>query len=323
MSPKAVIINDIHYNLQTLQVADAVLNMAVDKANELKLPLIIAGDLHDTKAVMRAECVNAILKTLDKMNEHTYILRGNHDSLNEKSKDHALTAFVSDKCDVVAHPVYCQELNLYFIPYQSDPSEFVEALDKIPKFSFLIIHQGVYSESSAYNEASAVPLSVFDKYYTVVSGHYHKRQSLNDGRFIYTGAPYTVTFAEADDPEKGYHILMNDNSLQFIPTKVRKHVIYNVTEQNLSSNMSKHNPEDIIWVKYQGSNNSAVITIVGETIGITQGFKLDYVEYDRGDIKIPLTVNESDEQVLDRVIDSSNASLEEKSRLKQLYRQLL
>ena len=46
MKSKAVIINDIHYNLKTLPLADAALRQSINKANELKIPLIIAGDFN-------------------------------------------------------------------------------------------------------------------------------------------------------------------------------------------------------------------------------------------------------------------------------------
>ena len=49
-SPIAVLISDIHYNINTLPVADAALRQAIAKANELDVVLIVTGDLHDTKA---------------------------------------------------------------------------------------------------------------------------------------------------------------------------------------------------------------------------------------------------------------------------------
>lgn len=64
--PEAVLISDIHYNIQTLPLADAAVNMAITKANQLGVPLIVCGDLHDTKANLRGECVNAMLETFSR-----------------------------------------------------------------------------------------------------------------------------------------------------------------------------------------------------------------------------------------------------------------
>ncbi len=62
--PIAVIISDVHYDLNTLEVADAALTKAVSKANDLDVMLIICGDLHNTKANLRAECIDAMYEAV-------------------------------------------------------------------------------------------------------------------------------------------------------------------------------------------------------------------------------------------------------------------
>jgi hypothetical protein len=42
--PIAVIISDVHYNINTLEVADKAMRMAINRANILNIPLIVAGD---------------------------------------------------------------------------------------------------------------------------------------------------------------------------------------------------------------------------------------------------------------------------------------
>ena len=66
-NPVAILISDVHYNINTLKLADAAMQMAIDEANKLSVPLIVAGDLHDTKANLRGECVNAMLSTFSKL----------------------------------------------------------------------------------------------------------------------------------------------------------------------------------------------------------------------------------------------------------------
>jgi DNA repair exonuclease SbcCD nuclease subunit len=88
--PIAVLISDVHYNVQTLELADKAVRLAINKANELQVPLIVAGDLHDTKANMRAECVNAMIETFKNTDTSTFIIVGNHDKINEKSDKNAL-----------------------------------------------------------------------------------------------------------------------------------------------------------------------------------------------------------------------------------------
>ena len=88
--PVAVLISDVHYNLNNLKLADAAMRQATDKAQILGVPFIVAGDLHDTKANLRGECVNAILETFSHLKLKALVLVGNHDKINEKSEDNAL-----------------------------------------------------------------------------------------------------------------------------------------------------------------------------------------------------------------------------------------
>ena len=79
--PIAVLISDVHYNLTTLPLADAAMRQAIAEANSLGVPLIVAGDLHDTKANLRGECVNAMIEAFAMLDHGCYILRGNHDAM--------------------------------------------------------------------------------------------------------------------------------------------------------------------------------------------------------------------------------------------------
>ncbi|MES1987480.1 MAG: metallophosphoesterase, partial [Pseudomonadota bacterium] len=94
---------DVHYSVPTLPLADAAVRQAIDKPNELNVPLIVAGDLHDTKANVRGECMIAMRKTFCKAITSVVILRGNHDALNEKSQEHSL-CFLPLGCSVIDKP---------------------------------------------------------------------------------------------------------------------------------------------------------------------------------------------------------------------------
>ena len=51
-NPIAVVMADLHFNINNIDVASTALSVAIDKANDLGVTLIIAGDLHDTKAII-------------------------------------------------------------------------------------------------------------------------------------------------------------------------------------------------------------------------------------------------------------------------------
>lgn len=343
MKPKAVIISDIHYSLQTLELADAALKQAVAKANELGVPLIIAGDLHDTKANLRAECVNAIRATLSDMcreePEHhdneisharTYILVGNHDKINEKSEEHALN-FLKDLAVIVEKPQFTNDVyllgdSLYLIPYHHDLIKLRAYLKKIPSEAYIVMHQGILGSEAGHYIQDPTALRLGDVYrHTVISGHYHRRQTIKTGKgktFSYVGNPYTLNFGEANNPEKGYQILNDDGTLTFVPTNLRKHVViegqYFRGELVLQDKVVT--PQDLVWIKITG-HKAWLHTItrkeVEEYIGFTN-FRLDFIANDET-IELGDRSNQTQSEILDGLIDALPDEVSKES-LKALWR---
>lgn len=260
--PVAVLISDVHYNIHTLELADRAMRIAISKANELNVRLIVAGDLHDTKANLRGECVNAIINTFKLAKNKSIVIIGNHDKINEKSDDHSLL-FLEGFATIVNTPDACK--NLYFMPYYSDPKKLIEAIryeDPGP-YAALIMHQGISgSDSGEYIQDPTAIIKENVAGLRIISGHYHKRQTLelpNGGQWDYIGNPYTLNYGEANDPEKGFQILMDDGSLQFVPTGLRKHIVIDCVVTNSSRELKLIapqyliiQPEDLVKVRLLG-----------------------------------------------------------------------
>lgn len=351
-SPRAVIISDIHYNINTLTLADAALRQAVAKANELDVPLIIAGDMHDTKANIRAECVNAIRATLkclhkmvdlrDEEQSACYILRGNHCSTNERSTEHSLN-FLEDLAHIVAKPKFFNELgghngrSIYLIPYYTDPNELRTYLKKLDPLSLLIMHQGL---SKALPGEYTHDKSALDKEdvsnFRVISGHYHTRQDIKTGRpqkgavglWSYVGNPFTLGFAEANDPPKGFQILNSDGLLDFVPTNLRRHIVMDMDVDNCSGIRYDGTEQDLLWVKLRGPSehlHKLTKDQIARELGIPHSFRLDLIPHDTKATESQENVTDQTQpKLLDSIIDSvSNTSLERKERLKTLWRGLV
>ncbi len=226
--PIAVMLSDVHYDLNSLELADRATNIAINKANELNVPLIIAGDLHNTKANLRGECIYKIRRTLQRCSVTPYVMVGNHDKINEKSEQHALH-FLEDIAVLVDEPMDMPLTGSHGIPYYHDVEELRTYLKTLDKGSTLIMHQGIQGSNAGeyFQDKSALrPEDVAG--FRVISGHYHQRQTIQlpqGGTWDYVGNPYTVNFGEANDPPKGFQILYSDGSLEFVPTNLRKHVI--------------------------------------------------------------------------------------------------
>lgn len=326
--PIAVLISDVHYSLPNLKLADSAMRMAINKANSLNVPLIVAGDLHDTKANLRGECVNAILETWKLCRTRTYVLIGNHDKINEKSEENAL-GFLEGHTEIVAKPLDRTKWGgFYLIPYHSDPDELRAYLKTIPKGSTLIMHQGLQSSDSGdyIHDKSAINKSDVSGF-RVISGHYHTRQSIDlpdNGTWDYIGSPYTQSFGEALDPEKGFQVLMSDGSLEFIPTNLRRHRIieYNVGDRG-ASGLERARLDGLVWIKVsgtkeqlQGMTKDKVFDIFG-----IKDFRLDLIPTDTQTTPPVKSINNAD--LMDNLIDSlTNTSDNRKIRLKELWRHL-
>jgi hypothetical protein len=339
--PVAILISDIHYNLQTLKLADAAMRMAIHKANSLGVPLIVAGDLHDTKANLRGECVNAMVKTFNRCETSTHIIIGNHDKLNEKSDHnmHSLHFLRFARNLVVDKPFLfvTKTKILYLLPYYHDADELRSELKIIPKGSTIIMHQGLqgsnmgdyFQDKSALNHEDVAD-------FRVISGHYHQRQDIKTGRpqkggvgmFSYIGNPYTTSYGEANDPLKGFQVLMDDGSLEFIPTNLRKHRVVKCgwdKRHNLFwGPVFKLNETDLNWIKIEGTHEQLATMSrakVAEMFGINT-FKLDLIPLSTKSDQI-ITKIVSNWALYDALIDNlTNTSDERKLRLKELYKQL-
>ncbi len=335
--PIAVLISDIHYNINTLELADAALRQALRKVEELSVPLIIAGDLLDNKAIIRAECANALLETLCNSYLSVYILVGNHDKINVKGTEHSLN-FLNNLSATYDKDYRITEVindlqrfaynNVYMLPYYDNPAEFKENLFKIPKGSIVICHQGVMgAEMGTYavDNSSVDPAELKD--YRIISGHYHKHQTV--GTVTYIGNPYTLSFAEANDGPKGFQILNDDGSLTFVPTNLRKHVIFEATinENDLVFDKNKScNGNDLIWIKLRGTKSqldSIDKKYLEDKMALyDSNFKLDKIYIDNTPLKADAS-KLSGEELFDQLIDNTTESIDRKEYLKKLWRQLV
>lgn len=336
--PVAVLISDIHYNINTLEVADSALNRAVGIANELDVPLIIAGDLHDTKANIRGECADAILRTIQKAKRMPYILRGNHDSLNEKSSKHSLS-FLREFSFLIEEPKIYSGVGrvfytIVFIPYCHDTTQIQDFLSKLSDSRTIVMHQGITGANTGHyiQDKSAIPKEWLREH-RVISGHYHTRQTVELGKvkensiglFDYIGNPYTLTFGEVNDPDKGIQILYDDNSLEFMDLGLRKHQIIdiNACDEAIAVNI----PEDsILWVKVRGTaqelskfNKQSVKTL----FSIKQPFKLDLIKTESTFSLPSKAENITAPNLFDSIIDTNISDAETKTRLTAYWKQFL
>lgn len=335
---RAVLIADVHFNEKNIELAAAALLAAVHEANILRVPLIIAGDLNDTKSIIRGECLNRIIGILLEAEIQVYVLIGNHDRLNEKAPAHSLEFLkYLPNVTVVDQMIYCQSVEAYLLPYYHNTDDLREDLRLCHPGSDLIIHQGVMGAfmGEYIVDKSSIEPEAFAGF-RVISGHYHRAQMIiTDGKkhaglfevgtFHYIGTPYSITQAEANDGLKGIRIL-TDESLTLKPLYFRKHRKIECRWDKVMGPFDDINSDDILWLQVSGPS-SELDKLKKKDIGLAllghQNFKLDLIP-DTAEVMDAEEIKTfTDEELLDKLIDDSEETKEAKEYLKTLWRQTL
>lgn len=335
----AVLISDVHYALGTLELADSSMHQAIDKAKEFGIPLIVGGDLNDTKDILRGKCANAMIKTLEYARDlgvQVYILIGNHDLLHEKADAHSLN-FLRPYATIIDQPTDLQLKNrqvVHAIPYQNSTERLEIILSEKREGDWIIMHQGVmgaYMGEYAVDKTS-LPKETFANF-RVISGHYHRAQDIKCGRprkgavglFSYIGSPYTTTFAEANDGPKGYRVLCSDGTLSSFPTNLRKHVIIERDVEDIMNSIPGVSPGDVVWLKVSGPSVE-LDKLSKKTIGLHhfghQNYKLDRLSTDV-ESRLDEIEKMTPEEMIDSLIEQNEPCLKQDAYLKQLWRELL
>lgn len=333
--PVCVITGDIHFTPSMLELASASVMKAKHHAIELGVPLVLNGDVLDGKAIIRAECSNRLIEIIDDPRLHIYVNTGNHDLINEKSKESSLN-FLWPFATVIREPEYIKCLESWVVPYFSDPTELSTWLLSVPKKGDrLIMHQGVQTAFLGHyvQDKTSLPPEAFQDF-RVIASHYHRAQDIKCSRpridavglFSYVGSPYTTSFAEANDGSKGFQVLYDNGSLELIPTNLRKHVIFEVeySKEYMQSDFNV-SPGDIVWLKIRGLHSeldSLKAHDFRDMFSEASSFKLDKIYTDS--VKIEKSLDKLTEaDILDTMIEGTSESVDQKDALKKLWREIL
>jgi DNA repair exonuclease SbcCD nuclease subunit len=323
-NPVAVVISDIHFNVKNLELASKSLKAALKKAENLKLPLIIAGDLNDTKAIIRAEVANVLCEIFKHARTSCYVMVGNHDLCNEKGTENSLH-FLIPYVNLVDN-IQPLNINTWMIPYYSDKNKLAEALKQFEPGSKLIMHQGFMGAAMGdYVQDSTSLDPELVKEFKVISGHYHRHQTI--GTVTYIGSPYTMSFGEANDGDKGYLILNSNGSYERVILSFRRHKKFTVRVNELSLyNFGVTSLDDLIWLKIEGEE-SELSKIDKRKLGLDlfghSNYKLELISTLPSQHLKTDSQHLTDEELFDSLINRLEESTEVKDRLKVLWKTLL
>lgn len=236
-----------------------VLNGIFNKAEDENLPVIFGGDLFHVRQKVDIFDFNNIFRIIGNHPKvETYLLRGNHDSINNlMGSPSSIDSFnFLPNVKVITNPetIKISNVNVFFMPYGEDKNfireklkEFSEIASNSDSKSLLVGHLGINGAElmgtkaeGEFNAGDFYP-DIFDFIYM---GHYHKRQYINNRKdFIYGGSTIQNTFSDAGQ-DKGYDILtfydkgVDDN---FVLSRSPKFFTFDHYDEKVKDEISKGN----------------------------------------------------------------------------------
>lgn len=202
---KILVIGDPHLKHTNLKMSINFLKWIESLVNIYKPDLVVnLGDTMPDHSVIRSEILNEFTDHLKRFSNTPYIIiRGNHDNFKPNdSTYHALTPFKSGYKNIYVVDKVTDLFDMTFVPFLCSNEVWPESTNKI-----VFTHNTFIGADFGFKLAtSGIPLDVLNCD-VVISGHIHKRQTLNTNttQIIYPGTPYASSASDVDQ-EKGVMI---------------------------------------------------------------------------------------------------------------------
>ena len=254
------------------------LQKVYDIAREHKAKVIFGGDLFhkrnsvDTRVYNKVFEVIAGQQTYDKI-PHTYILRGNHDSVtNSLYTDSSIEPLgLVPGIEVIDTPESHmfidengKEFYITFVPYGDETEEIKQYIkdNNVPgKVNILVGHLGV--EGSLTGKGSHRLEGAFgyqdllpDSYDFILLGHYHRRQYFNNPNHLYGGSLMQQSFSDEQEAN-GVHLIDTEKmTTEFIPIYTRRFIT--IQGEDIPENFEQLVDEDN-FIRVIGTSNHAKV----------------------------------------------------------------
>jgi exonuclease SbcD len=224
----AILSTDKHITPRNLSEMYDLFKQEIILAKELNVSNIIwLGDIFNSRESQRQEVLTFLSNILiDYKNAglEIYCIPGNHDKTDYNSYDSFLDCFI-----LAPHFHLLKEANSFTlggVKFDSVPffneEKWLEEFNKIPKkeagqilLSHIAVDGSVNNDGSKVSSEKIKP-SMFSHYKSVFLGHYHNAQQVSKNIFH---LPSTRQNNFGEDNEKGFTILYNDFSTEFIKSK--------------------------------------------------------------------------------------------------------
>jgi len=196
---------DLHCSPKTLNICLDVLRGIHKRALDGGQQIGFLGDFFDTvyrRGTIPVDMLNTLLEFFEKeWKVDMIMIPGNHDYIDASEKEHALEPFrhASKHIHVLDDP--CVLGNVLWVPWKRDNDELRRIFKKFEdQFECIFGHFDVIGAHVNNNTASDRGLKKDDFPCQVISGHYHKPQTM--GKVTYIGSPYQTSMSEAGQSKR-------------------------------------------------------------------------------------------------------------------------
>ena len=141
-----------------------------------------------------------------------HMIVGNHDIYFKNTNDvNSLTELLSQKFNNVHIYAEAQEVDfdgfpILLMPWINAQNEiYAHGMIDETRADTLLGHLEIdgFQMYAGHESQGGTPKSLFQKFDTVMSGHFHHKS--DDGQIYYLGCPYEITWSDYNDP-KGFHV---------------------------------------------------------------------------------------------------------------------
>lgn len=248
--PSALLLNDIHVSKDNIPEFQKNWDEALSVCKEKGVSdMIIGGDLWLSRSAQTLSTLLAVRQAIIKATRAGLTLTiadGNHDLVDQESLlgySHIFSeypnVYVIDDYTILD---LSEQVVLYVMSYFPENGSFTQRLQKLikreldfDKHNILYIHEGINGALATATE-DELPTHIFKDFDRVLVGHYHNRCIIKNTNIEYIGSSRQHNFGE--DEEKGYTLLYNDGSYEFIKNQANiRYKVVDVTAKQVNTKL--------------------------------------------------------------------------------------
>lgn len=233
----AICINDAHIGKETISDFKDNWNEMLQYAKKYDVDyVLIGGDTFKSRVAQSLPVLLTVRKCFQDAYESGFTVfnaPGNHDKVDQENVESYCHVFggmngynVVDEYEVIESG----GVAIHMMPYFPESGSFKSRFDKLVKLkdgvkNILYIHEGINGalSNAIAGENKELPAEMFSAFDSVLVGHYHDRVHIEGTNVYYIGSSRQHNFGE--DMDKGYTIIYDDGSFEFLENKVNTRYI--------------------------------------------------------------------------------------------------